>query len=103
MEILIKNVELRNRVAYTQKKNYVKRDGTTGTIESRPYFTVDYKNDNGVMVAGMIYIGDNNSQVLQNKIENLADHAKLELKCSIENCFDGMVRLVLNDVVVITK
>ena len=97
MEIVVKNVELRNRVAWTQKKDYLKRDGTTGTIESRPYFTVDSKNENGVMVSNMIFIGGENSQVVQNRIRDLVDHAKLELKCNSEIGFDGMHRLVCID------
>ena len=101
MEVVVKNVELRNRVAWTQKKDYVKRDGTTGTVESRPYFTVDSKNENGAMVSSIIYIGGDNSQVVQNRIRDLVDHAKLELKCNSENGFDGMHRLICTDFTII--
>ena len=101
MEIVVKNVELRNRVVFTQRKDYMKRDGTAGVVEPRPYFTVDSKNSNGAMVSSMIFISDTNSQVLQNRIRDLTDHAKLELKCSSENGFDGMHRLVCEDFTII--
>lgn len=98
MNILVSEVELRNRVAYTKERKFIKRDGTEGVIHSRAYFTVDYKNKDGAMVSCMIYLDDLKVVELDNKIKALADHSKLTLKCSYEAGFDGQCRLICNDV-----
>lgn len=98
MNILISDVELRNRVAYTKERAFTKRDGTEGKVPSRAYFTVDYKNDQGAIVSAMVYLDDKKVVELDNKIKALADHSKLNLKCSYEPGFDGQCRLICNDV-----
>ena len=98
MEVIVSNVELRNRVVWTKERKYVKRDGTDGTIASRPYFTVDSKNKDGVMVSNMIYLSDDKKSMLESKIKDFPDHAKLNLVCDLESTFDGQFRVVAKEV-----
>ncbi len=98
MEVIVSNVELRNRVVWSKERKYQKRDGTDGVIKSRPYFTVDSKNKDGVMVSSMIYLLEDRQSMLESKIKELSDHSKLNLVCDLESTFDGQFRVVAKDI-----